>query len=122
MKSRRRAVSVALTLLGLTVALHVHADERRVRIRVRVGEAAESRLIVAEGHKGQVHSSNVTLELVPTAVREDEVILSLTIKDAYNKVVAAPRLKGKLGEQMKLALSPESSSPVALVLTAERLD
>jgi hypothetical protein len=120
MKHTHIAAAVAFALIGCGIA-GVRADESKISLRVKVGDAAESRLTVVEGHKAQLRSPDLDLELVPT-VLQDVVMLSLTLNDADKKVVATPRLKGRFGEQMKLVLRPESSSPMTVLVTPERIN
>lgn len=121
MKRTTAAVAIAFAVIGFGAGLAARADESKISLRVKVGDAAESRLTVVEGHKAEFRSPDLDLELIPT-VSQDVVMLSVTLNDADKKVVATPRLKGRFGEQMKLVFRSESISPLTVLITPERVN
>lgn len=119
MRNTCSVVLVAFALGGYGVV--AVADDTKLSLRVKVGDAAESRLTVVDGHKAELMSTELHLELVPT-VSQDSVMLSMTVKDADKGVVGTPQLKSRFGHEMKLVLRSETKSPLTVLITPERIN
>jgi hypothetical protein len=120
MRNKRTAVTaLVLSVLGACIATVGTADDGKINLRVKVGDAAESQLIVVDGHRAEVNASGFGVALVPT-VSGGEVTLSLTISDAESKIVATPRIRGRFGKTMSVTIGFDSGSSLTVEFRPER--